>query len=83
MKFFRVVGSMVSQAVKVTRMAEAEKRRLVEENAHLREELRDRYDFRHIIGTSGPIASVRAGRAGRAHEHDGARSAASRAPARS
>ncbi len=58
LKFFRVVGSMVSQAVKVTRMAEAEKRRLVEENDHLRDELRDRYAFRHIIGNSAPIKGV-------------------------
>jgi Nif-specific regulatory protein len=58
LKFFRVVGSMVSQAVKVTSMAEAEKRRLVEENAHLREELRDRYAFQHIIGNSASIKGV-------------------------
>jgi Nif-specific regulatory protein len=58
LKFFRVVASMVSQAIKVTRMAEAEKRRLVEENAHLREELRDRYAFQHIIGNSSSIKAV-------------------------
>ena len=63
--------AMIAQAVKVSRMAEAERRRLVEENAHLRDELRDRYAFRHIIGNSAPIqAGVRAGRAGRADEHD-------------
>jgi Nif-specific regulatory protein len=58
LKFFRVVASMVAQAVKVTRMADAEKRRLLEENTHLRDELRDRYAFRHIIGNSAPIKAV-------------------------
>jgi Nif-specific regulatory protein len=58
LKFFRVVGSMIAQAVKVSRLAEAEKRRLVEENTHLRDELRDRYAFRHLIGNSAPIKSV-------------------------
>jgi Nif-specific regulatory protein len=58
LKFFRIVGSMIAQAVKVTRVAESERRRLVEENAHLRDELRDRYAFRHIIGNSAPIQAV-------------------------
>ena len=58
LKFFRVVGSMLAQAVKVSRVAESERRRLVEENAHLRDELADRYAFRHIIGNSAPIQSV-------------------------
>jgi Nif-specific regulatory protein len=58
LKFFGVVGSMVAQAVKLTGMADAEKRRLLEENTHLRDELRDRYAFRHIIGNSAPIKAV-------------------------
>jgi Nif-specific regulatory protein len=58
LKFFRIVGSLIAQAVKVTRVAESERRRLVEENAHLRDELRDRYAFRHIIGNSAPIQAV-------------------------
>jgi Nif-specific regulatory protein len=58
LKFFRVVGSMIAQAVKVSRLAEAEKRQLVEENTQLREELKDRYAFRSIIGNSAPIQAV-------------------------
>ncbi|HZA35380.1 MAG TPA: sigma-54 dependent transcriptional regulator, partial [Vicinamibacterales bacterium] len=50
--------SMIAQAVKVARVAESERRRLVEENAHLRDELADRYAFRHIIGNSAPIQAV-------------------------
>src|SRR4029077_15284116 len=43
---------------KVERMADSERQRLIEENIHLREELRERYDFSHIIGNSGPMRRV-------------------------
>ena len=54
MKFFGIVSSMVAQALNVQRLVEEERRRLVDENTHLRQELRERYDFSNIIGTSGP-----------------------------
>jgi Nif-specific regulatory protein len=49
---------MMAQAVMVSRMAEAERKRLTDENAHLRDELRERYANQHLIGTSGPIRQV-------------------------
>jgi Nif-specific regulatory protein len=58
LKFYKIVAAIVAQAVKVSRMAEAERKRLVDENAHLRDELRERYAFQHLIGTSGPIRQV-------------------------
>ena len=58
LKFFRVVASMTAQAIKVHRLIENDRRRLLEENIHLREELRERYDFSNIIGSSGPMKSV-------------------------
>ncbi|HEY7790740.1 MAG TPA: sigma 54-interacting transcriptional regulator, partial [Vicinamibacterales bacterium] len=57
-KFLGVVASMVAQALKVQRLVEAERRRLIEENKHLREELRERYDFSNIVGTSGPAREM-------------------------
>ncbi len=54
----RVVATMFAQAIRVKQVAEAERRRLVDENLHLREELKERYDFSHIIGTSGPMRQV-------------------------
>ena len=57
-KFFGVVASMIAQAVKINRLIDAERRRLLEENVHLREELRERYDFSNLIGNSGPIRRV-------------------------
>ena len=37
---------------------DAERERLREENTHLKSELRDRYDFSNILGTSGPMRLV-------------------------
>lgn len=57
-KFMRVVASMIAQAVNVNRLVESERQHLLEENVHLREELRERYDFSNMIGNSGPIRQV-------------------------
>ncbi len=57
-KFLRVVASLIGQAVRVERLVEAETHRLVEENIHLREELRERYDFSHMVGSSGGMRQV-------------------------
>jgi len=57
-KFLRVVASMISQALKVHRLVESERQRLVDENTQLRQELKERYDFSNIIGNSGPMKQV-------------------------
>jgi Nif-specific regulatory protein len=57
-KFLGVVASMIAQAIKIQRLVEEDRRRLVDENEHLRQELRDKYDFSNIIGTSGPMRQV-------------------------
>ena len=57
-KFLGVVASMIAQALKIQRLVEEERRRLVDENTHLRQELRERYDFSNIIGTSGPMRQM-------------------------
>ena len=58
LEFYKVVGSMIAQAIKVSRMVEADRHKLAEENEHLRDELRERYAFRNIIGNSAPIQQV-------------------------
>jgi Nif-specific regulatory protein len=58
LEFYRVVASMIAQAVKVSRVVEADRHKLAEENEHLRDELRERYAFRSIIGNSAPIQQV-------------------------
>ncbi|HEX4076038.1 MAG TPA: sigma 54-interacting transcriptional regulator [Candidatus Acidoferrales bacterium] len=56
--FFGVVASIIAQAIQIHCLIDADRRRLLEENVHLREELRERYDFSNLIGNSGPIRRV-------------------------
>jgi Nif-specific regulatory protein len=57
-KFLRVAGSMIAQALKIHHMVEMDKQRLLDENIHLRQELKQRYDFSNLIGNSGPMRQV-------------------------
>src|SRR5262249_43400598 len=57
-KFLGVVASMIGQAIKVHRLIDADKRRLLDENTHLRQELRERYDFSNLVGSSGPMREI-------------------------
>jgi Nif-specific regulatory protein len=57
-RVLRLVALMIGQAVRVERLLDAERQRLIDENTHLREELRERYDFSRIVGTSGPMRQV-------------------------
>ena len=58
LEFYRVLASMIAQALKLRRSVEADRSRLAEENEHLRDELRDKYAFRNIIGNSASIQQV-------------------------
>jgi Nif-specific regulatory protein len=58
LKFYGVVASMLAQALKMQQLLEADRQRLVDENVRLRDELRERYDFSHILGNSGPMRQV-------------------------
>src|SRR3954471_365562 len=57
-KFLGIVTSSIAQAVKIQRLVEEDKKRLVDENTHLRQELKERYDFSSITGTSGPVRQM-------------------------
>jgi len=57
-KFLGIVASLIAQAVKIHRLIDEDKKNLVDENTHLRQELRERYDFSNIIGTSGPTRQM-------------------------
>ena len=58
MTFLGVVASLVAQAVKIHRLIDEDKRRLLDENTHLRQELRERYDFSNLVGSSGPMRQI-------------------------
>jgi Nif-specific regulatory protein len=57
-KFLGVVASLIAQAIRIQRVIDAEREKLREENTHLKSELRERYDFSNILGTSGPMRLV-------------------------
>ncbi len=57
-KFLGIVASTIAHAIKIQRLVEEDKKRLVDENIHLRQELRDKYDFSSIIGGSGPVRQM-------------------------
>jgi Nif-specific regulatory protein len=57
-EFLGVVASMIGQSVRVHRLVETERRRLLDENSQLRQELKERYEFRNIIGSSREMRQV-------------------------
>ena len=57
LEFLNVVASMVSQAVRIHRLLEVERQRLVSENRQLRQELQQRH-FTNLIGASGPMRQL-------------------------
>tara|TARA_B100001123_G_scaffold451085_1_gene626695 strand:- start:3867 stop:5363 length:1497 start_codon:yes stop_codon:yes gene_type:complete len=57
-RFLDVIATMIAQAIRVNHLVDAERRRLTEENVHLRGELQERYDFANIVGTSSPMRQV-------------------------
>ena len=57
-KFFGLVGSMIGQALRVHRLVEAERKRLLDENTKLRRELKERYEMKNIVGRSRPMQTV-------------------------
>jgi Nif-specific regulatory protein len=58
LKFLKVVASMISQGIRIHRLLEVERQKLVAENTQLREELHQKYDFSSMVGTSGPMRQM-------------------------
>src|SRR5437588_9726055 len=58
LKCLGLIADMMAQAIKAEHLVDDERRRLMDENTHLLEELKERYDFSNIVGTSGPMRQV-------------------------
>jgi len=58
LSFVQVAASIIGQAVKVSQLVDDARKGLLEENIHLREELKQRYDFSNIIGNSSGMREV-------------------------
>ena len=53
-----LVASLIGQALRIERAVRGERERLIEENSHLKQELREKHGFSHIVGTSNPMRQV-------------------------
>ncbi|MDB5331795.1 MAG: Fis family transcriptional regulator, partial [Phycisphaerales bacterium] len=57
-KFLDIIGAFLGQAIQINRMVMRQKEELLEENAQLRAQVRDRYKFENIIGDSPAMHDV-------------------------
>jgi Nif-specific regulatory protein len=57
-KLLAVAASIIAQSLRVERAVHGERQKLIDENVHLRQELKEKHDFSHIVGTSNPMKQV-------------------------
>ena len=57
-KFLTIVAGSIAQAVRISEMVRDEKQRLLDENLHLKSELKGRYRFDNIVGVSDKMQAV-------------------------
>lgn len=57
-KFLDIIAAFLAQAIQINRMVLRQKEELLEENAQLRAQVRDRYRFENIIGDSPAMHDV-------------------------
>jgi Nif-specific regulatory protein len=53
-----LAASMIAQTLKTESVAADERKKLEQENSHLRQELKEKHEFSHIIGNSSPMRQV-------------------------
>ncbi|MEP7149516.1 MAG: sigma 54-interacting transcriptional regulator [Acidobacteriota bacterium] len=53
-----LAASMIAQSLRIERGVHGERQKLIDENSHLRQELKEKHDFSHIVGTSNPMKHV-------------------------
>ena len=56
--FLTLIASMIAQVLRIEHAVLGERKKLLEENTHLRQELKEKYDFSHIIGSSSSMRQV-------------------------
>src|SRR3954447_16207454 len=58
LKFLEIIAAFLAQAIQINRIVRRQKEQLLEENAQLRAQVRDRYRFDNIIGDSPAMHEV-------------------------
>lgn len=56
--FLSIISSLIAQTFKIEKAISNESQKLADENLHLRQELREKYDFSQIIGNSSPMRLI-------------------------
>ncbi len=54
----QLLSTMIAQSIRVQHKLRGERRRLRDENLQLKQELKEKYDFSHIVGNSNAIRQV-------------------------
>jgi Nif-specific regulatory protein len=57
-KVLDLAAAMIAQSLRIERAVLGERQKLIDENSHLLQELREKHDFSHIVGTSNPMKQV-------------------------
>ena len=57
-KLLEVTAAMFAQSMRIASTVDEERRKLAEENIHLKQELKEKYQFGHLIGNSSPMRQV-------------------------
>lgn len=57
-KLLKVIAGLIAQAMRIEQTVNEQSRKLLEENSHLKQELKEKYGFSHLIGNSSPMRQV-------------------------
>ncbi|HUR99668.1 MAG TPA: sigma 54-interacting transcriptional regulator [Pyrinomonadaceae bacterium] len=57
-EILRLAASMIAQSLRIERAVHSERQKLIDENSHLKQELKEKHDFSHMVGTSNPMKLV-------------------------
>ena len=57
-RFLQVIAALIAQTMRTEQVITDESRKLAEENTHLKQELKSKYDFGQIIGNSSQMRQV-------------------------
>jgi Nif-specific regulatory protein len=58
LKLIEIASGMIARTLRVENFEREESRKLQEENSHLKQELKEKYDFSNLIGNSSPMRQV-------------------------
>ena len=57
-KLLRVLAGLIGQAMRIEQTVNEQSQKLIAENSYLKQELKEKYEFSHLIGNSSPMRQV-------------------------